>query len=98
MQALSRRRSVSYVSQPYPATYGRFRLAEALLATGAPRTDAAAVLQTAHAGSRALGAQPLVDEIEALARRARLTLSTVCEGVPSPAAPEPWREIGLTDR
>ena len=59
---------------PYPAAYARFRQAEANLAAGGVRADAATALQTAHAACVQLGAAPLREEIEALARRARLPL------------------------
>ena len=60
---------------PYQAAYARFRQAEAILAAGGVRADAATALQTAHAACVQLGAAPLRDEIEALARRARLPLA-----------------------
>ena len=60
---------------PYQAAYARFRQAEAILAAGGARADAATALQTAHAACVQLGAAPLRDEIEALARRARLPLT-----------------------
>jgi ATP/maltotriose-dependent transcriptional regulator MalT len=51
--------------------YARFRLAEALAAAG-DIAHAEAELAAAHQRARSIGATPLVTEMEALARRARL--------------------------
>jgi ATP/maltotriose-dependent transcriptional regulator MalT len=81
------------------AAYARFRLAEALLAGGAGRADAAAVLRVAARAAEGLGARPLAREIAALAQRARLDLA---EPEPAPAAeprvPEAAARLGLTRR
>ena len=77
---------------PYQAAYARFRQAEAILAAGGVRADAATALQTAHAACVQLGAAPLRDEIEALARRARLPL-TADHGHDATERP-----FGLTER
>jgi DNA-binding NarL/FixJ family response regulator len=53
--------------------YARFRLAEALAATG-DIPQAEAELAAAHQSARSIGATPLVAEMEALARRTRLKL------------------------
>ena len=63
---------------PYWAAYARFRQAEAQLATG-DREAAARALRDAHAVAAGLGAAPLVADIETLARRARVRLTTAAD-------------------
>jgi DNA-binding NarL/FixJ family response regulator len=60
--------------QPYPAAYARFRLADALLSRRSRAAGAADALALAHAAACGLGARPLLDQIEDLAARARITL------------------------
>jgi DNA-binding CsgD family transcriptional regulator len=79
--------------------YAGWRRAEALVAAG--QADAAAeVAARARAGAAAMEAQPLVDELDALVRRARLAERAAAE--PAPVAPaggdDPFRELGLTAR
>jgi hypothetical protein len=62
------------LSQPYAATYARFREAEALLASKAPRAQVAARLRAAHAVAARLGAAPLRRDLERLAQRGRIRL------------------------
>jgi DNA-binding CsgD family transcriptional regulator len=83
---------------PYAAAYARWRQAEAILAEGGARAEAQTALAEAHAVAVALRARPLAAELEALARRARLSL----EGEEAPAA-VPDRDgaaerVGLTAR
>ena len=81
---------------PYRAAYARFRHAEALLATRAPRAQIQPVLQAAHRTTVALEAGPLRGEIELLAGRGRLGLEqpvAAPESMSSPAA-----SLGLTRR
>jgi DNA-binding CsgD family transcriptional regulator/tetratricopeptide (TPR) repeat protein len=52
----------------------RYRQAEAMLATRAPREEIRAVMAEAHAAAVAIGARPLAGRFESLARRARLDL------------------------
>ena len=59
--------------QPYQASYARLRQAEARLATG-DRQASVAALRAAHAAAVALGAGPLLRDLEALAKRARIAL------------------------
>jgi DNA-binding CsgD family transcriptional regulator len=88
---------------PWPAAYAHWRLAEALLETGAPHQEAAVPLRQAWTTARGLGARPLLAEIDSLSRRPRIALS------PSPVAPgggdsavaqpaAPGNELGLTPR
>jgi len=67
------------LAAPYPAAYARLHAAEATVRAG-DRHGAATLLAEAHATAAGLGARPLQDAIEALARRARLDVA---------AAPEP---------
>lgn len=85
----------------WTSAYVRYRHAEALVLTRAPRRDAEAVLAEAAAEARRLGAAPLLSWIEALARRARLTIGThEADSAPEPAseAPAPADSLGLTAR
>jgi DNA-binding NarL/FixJ family response regulator len=82
--------------------YARYRLAEAMLAARSPRRDAVQALSAASAQAMALGAQPLLGWIEALARRSRIELPSAAEVV-SPAGvdtdlPTPPDDHGLTAR
>ena len=79
----------------WPLTYAQFRLAEALCGTG-ERESAADLLRDAAATCQRLGAQPLLDDVQALARRARIDLDPAAFGAdPAAEAPVPF---GLTDR
>ena len=82
------------LGRPYPAAYAQWRHADALLASGAGAGPAAEPLRAAHAAAARLGAAPLRAQLEALARRARISL-TPAEPEPAPA---PARPHGLTDR
>jgi DNA-binding CsgD family transcriptional regulator/antitoxin (DNA-binding transcriptional repressor) of toxin-antitoxin stability system len=80
------------VGQPYPLAYALFRLAEAEAAAGADRQRAGDALREAFGLGSRLEAHPLVEEIERLARRARLDPGVA---VPSPRG-QP--QLGLTPR
>jgi DNA-binding NarL/FixJ family response regulator len=84
---------------PYGA-YARWRYAEAALAAPEDRTSAIAALATAREAAQRLGARPLLDEIEGLARRARLDLAPAGDApAEQPAGlPDAAREVGLTAR
>jgi DNA-binding CsgD family transcriptional regulator len=77
----------------YPATYCRWRQAEALLENRAGRREAAECLSAAFATASRIGAIPLRTRIEQLAQRARITLS-----VSLPPAASPGSTLGLTPR
>ena len=82
---------------PYRTAYARFREAEAVLASRGDRARAVEALTVANATANRLGAEPLLREIEALARRARIELSD--EPTTPPAPPEPRLDtLGLTPR
>jgi DNA-binding CsgD family transcriptional regulator len=82
--------------RPYFAALARWREAEAALAAG-DRAAATAALQLADAAAASLGARPLREALEALARRARIAL----KAPESAAGTEPSVEedpFGLTPR
>jgi DNA-binding CsgD family transcriptional regulator len=85
------------LSRPYQTAYARWRQAEALLATKAPKA-AASVLRQAYEATIQLGEQPLRQEIERLGKRAKigLTSSTVMVGKAAPLSPA--TKHGLTPR
>ncbi len=85
------------LSRPYEAVYARWRQAEALLTTKAPK-PAARVLRQAHQAASELGARPLRHEIERLARRARIDLQTPSPKPSAAAAQSPTARLGLTPR
>jgi DNA-binding CsgD family transcriptional regulator len=62
------------LARPYPAAYAHLRAAETAVDRG-ERAAAGPALRTAHRTAIALGAVPLRDEIEALARATRLELA-----------------------
>jgi DNA-binding CsgD family transcriptional regulator len=78
----------------WPLTYAQFRLAEALCAAG-NRTAVTDLLRTAAATCESLGATPLLDDVQALARRARIDLDPAGGGTDAVAEPVAF---GLTDR
>jgi DNA-binding CsgD family transcriptional regulator/tetratricopeptide (TPR) repeat protein len=83
------------LAHPYRAAYARFRHGEALLEAGGQSRRAARTLRLAHEQAATLGAALLRGEIEALARRARLTLTPQA---PAPAERGAGHELGLTRR
>jgi DNA-binding CsgD family transcriptional regulator len=86
------------IGRPYPAAFARWREADALAGAGerAPAAEAAAA---ALAAARTLGADWLIDEVRALADRARLDIVSGngrADGEPeAPAESDPF---GLTPR
>jgi DNA-binding CsgD family transcriptional regulator/tetratricopeptide (TPR) repeat protein len=74
------------LAEPYPAAYARLREAEALLTAGGDRRAAAERMAEAHATTVALGARPLREDVEALARRARVSPPPATSS--APAAPD----------
>jgi DNA-binding CsgD family transcriptional regulator len=82
--------------QPYPAAYATWRAAETLAAD--QRTDAERLARGAFQTAAELGGGPLRDQIEALARRARLRLSDPDAGTTTAPPPLPGAELGLTPR
>lgn len=82
------------LERPHLLAHARHRLADALLAEGGRREEAAALLREAHATAVRLGAHPLREDVELLAARARLPLTP--DRAPEP---EPGDDaFGLTPR
>jgi ATP/maltotriose-dependent transcriptional regulator MalT len=89
----------SKLERPYQAAYARWRAAEAGLLAKRPGSGAADNLRSAHEIAVRLQARPLLNEIELLARRARIPLETGPPEKDEPAAePEAWEQFGLTER
>ena len=83
------------LERPPLAAYCRWREAEALVAAGAPRTDAEAPLRGAYTVAARIRAAPLLQELELLALRSRLDLAPP-ESEPTPRGLE--TTLGLTPR
>jgi DNA-binding CsgD family transcriptional regulator len=83
------------LGRPSRAAYARLREAEAALAEQLPRTRVAEALTFARATAASLGAQPLVDEIELIARRARVRAGDQERGVPAEVAELTSRELDV---
>jgi DNA-binding CsgD family transcriptional regulator/tetratricopeptide (TPR) repeat protein len=83
------------LGEPHMLAYALMRHAEASAAAGDRETAEDAAREAAE-HLRGLGARPLLDELLAVARRARLAV----DGTPEPAAPAdgPLAGYGLTDR
>lgn len=77
------------LAQPYEAAYARYRAAEA--GVHGDREEAARWLVDAASAADAIGARPLRETIDLLARRARIPLETERRAAPQRAA-------GLTER
>jgi DNA-binding CsgD family transcriptional regulator len=82
---------------PYRAAYARWRQAEAALARR-DRAQAERALLAAHATAADLGAQVLIFELEALARRARITLPAGEPEAPADDVTPAGEDLGLTAR
>jgi DNA-binding CsgD family transcriptional regulator len=80
------------IALPWPAAYAHLRAAEAHVAAG-DRAAAAAPLTAARLAAEAMTAAPLLDAVDALARRARIRV----EEEPVEDTPEP-APLGLTPR
>jgi DNA-binding CsgD family transcriptional regulator len=91
--------STRAMDEPLPLAYALLRHAEALAAAGDVAAAAAAAGEAADL-ARGMGAAPLVEEVEALIRRARLR-PVAAEG-PAPddeaAVPDELERLGLTAR
>jgi DNA-binding NarL/FixJ family response regulator len=86
----------------YHAAYARWRRAEALLAVHGTREEAGALLGEAHSACVLMGAEPLLADVEALARRARIELvrpaTPAADGEQPPQRQPPADALGLTAR
>ncbi|MFI1254418.1 AAA family ATPase [Streptomyces netropsis] len=85
--------------RPYELARVRYRWAEALLATDGSGAEAAAEpLRQAYATADRIGARPLREAVELLARRARLPLTAATAAPPAAEEPAPAESLGLTPR
>jgi len=83
------------LGRPFRAGYTRLREAEAALAEQLPRTRVADALASARATAARLGAQPLLDQIELISRRARLRTADQEGDVPGEIAGLTPRELDV---
>jgi DNA-binding CsgD family transcriptional regulator/tetratricopeptide (TPR) repeat protein len=83
------------LDRPPRAAYARLREGQAALAEQLPRTRIADALTTARATAASLGAQPLLDEIELIARRARVRSGDRERDVPAEVAELTSRELDV---
>jgi ATP/maltotriose-dependent transcriptional regulator MalT len=81
------------LGEAYHAAYADMRTAEALALTGAPVREIGEPLRRAHAAAVELGVVPFRDEVEELARRARVALAD-----PAPRDRGIVDQLGLTAR
>ena len=91
------REAFAALEQPWPAAYAGFRAAEAHVQAG-DRAAAAAPLREARERAAAMGAAPLLGEIDALARRARIDVSAPDAAGAEQAPESPADQLGLTPR
>ena len=82
------------MEQPIDEAYARFRQTEAMLGIHGDRQEIAALLRAVHATSTSVGARPLATDVEALARRARISLVDDAGATPAGHAPDPWNLTG----
>jgi DNA-binding CsgD family transcriptional regulator len=75
------------VGWPWLEARSRLRCAEAMLAAGSPVPAVSELLRRAHLTFLKLGAQPLLEETESLARITRVNLSTPVPLAATPRAP-----------
>ena len=90
----------SAIPDPWLAAYARLRQAESQLRRHGIRGEAAEPLRAAHAVAVRLGAAPLLADIEALARRARVALTAPVDRAiePSAGAAPPAREAATVSK
>ena len=81
------------IRRPHRRAYSQLRAAEAIIRSGGSSEQAAALLGEAAETAARLGARPLLAEVTALARRARIELN----GAAAPVAAGD-NDLGLTDR
>ena len=92
--------AVRPMNEPYPLAYALFRHSDAASVAGDLQT-ANASAREARSLAQPMGAAPLLEEIDALARRTRMSLDhDPAALIPvSPAAePDPLEQLGLTTR
>ncbi len=87
--------SLREARRPNEAAYAEWRAAEAIVRSDGPSEEAERLLAAAADTARWLGARPLLGELTALARRARLDLDGAGAAPAGAAAAD---ALGLTDR
>jgi DNA-binding CsgD family transcriptional regulator len=90
-------RSWRALRRPDLEAYALWRAAEAALVSSRPRGDAAEDLRTARRIAAQLGAAPLLREVDALARAARIDVAAERE-LDAPPQPQARARFGLTAR
>jgi len=85
------------LAQPWPAAYAGFRAAEAHVQAG-DRAAAVVPLRAARKRAEAMGVAPLLGEIDALARRARLAPAEARAAHEPDPGERPADRLGLTPR
>jgi DNA-binding CsgD family transcriptional regulator len=86
------------IGQLPDGAHARYRQAEALAHTRAPREETRAALMRSRAVAAELGMTPLLVQIDGLARRARVKLGEGAEQQAPDAPAERANELGLTGR
>ena len=86
------------LSEPFLQAYARWREAEAVLAERGERARATAAAREAHRIATSLGAAPLLLELDALARRARLEVEEAVAPAAVAGNERPEAALGLTPR
>ena len=81
------------VGWPWLEARSRLRCAEAMLTAGAAAADASELLRQAHQAFLELGAQPLLEETESLARITRVSLSAPVPLAATPQAPSAFASL-----
>lgn len=82
--------------EPYRVTYARWRRAEAIVAGDGDRHDAETLTREAYVVAERLGARPLLEQLQGLARRARIDLTD--QSSAPPASNSALERLGLTRR
>ena len=92
-------RAFDAITLPVPATYARYRAAEAFVTAG-DRAAASEPLRAAAATAQEIGAVLQSDDVAALAKRARIELDAPHDAAAEPAEPDdsPVARLGLTPR
>jgi ATP/maltotriose-dependent transcriptional regulator MalT len=88
------------MNEPYPLAYALLRQSDAASVAG-ELPAASALAREARSLARSMGAGPLLEEIDALARRSRLSVEDDGPAVaadPTPAEPDALEQLGLTAR
>jgi DNA-binding CsgD family transcriptional regulator len=88
----------SAAEAPWHAAMARFRCANALLTGGASASDVSELLRNAHRGAVELGAQPLQDDVDALARITRVTLREPAKPTNTPSIPPALASLTARER